>query len=170
MSTTPVQTINLFLASQLALVAVFTPWSILKEEYDINPCTLPQNYQFRQWGGACEYDWQELKDVHQTGYFAMIHTLTKIRIFSIICVLISTMCLCCQQKHRYKQVTFANIMIFIFSMMATTMYYTDQNTTMVLPIRILRLQGPGFWSQVLVSSFALSYVFIEFFISYKSKR
>lgn len=165
-----VQYLLIFFASQLSLIAVLTPWGLLREQVQISDeCTLPKNYQFRQWGGACGHSWEELKDMQLNSYFAMLHTLTKIRIFSLICVILLTLCHAGYKKHKHQIVTVLNIVVFILSMMATTMYFTEQNTTMVIPIRLLHLQGPGFWAQVLTASCSLSYVFIEFYITYSNK-
>lgn len=166
-----VQYIILFMASQFALAAVFLPWSSLKEPVEIyEGCILPTDYQFRQWGGACKENWSELKERHFSGYFAMLHSMTKIRVFSIICVILLNLCIGCPFKENIRKtqvITVHSITVFILSMMATSMYFTDQNTTMVIPIRLLQLQGPGFWAQVVTASLSLANVFIEFYNTYR---
>lgn len=160
-----IRDLTLFIASQLSFMSILTPWAILKEEQTINPnCYIPIHYQFRQWGGVCGYNWEELKEFHQNNYFAMIHALTQIRIFSLICVVLLNLCIVI--KKRRQTVAILNMIVFILSMMSTTIYFTEQDTIMVLPIRLLTLQGPGFWAQVLTGSFSLSIVFVEFYMSY----
>jgi uncharacterized membrane protein len=154
------------MASQMSMMAVLVPWATLKDTAVevTDDCTLPKHYQFRQWGGACDYSWNEMKQLHHSNDFVMIHSLTKIRVFTIICVVLLNICLCCQKRNQIISVI--NVIVFVLSMMATTMYFTEENTTMTIPVRMLRLQGPGFWAQVLTGSLSLSVVLIDFYVTY----
>lgn len=164
-----IQKLIIFVASQLCLIAALAPWAVLKESIEISDdCTIDNKYQFRQWGGACGYTWNELKDIHHNNYFALIHSMTKIRVFTLISILLLNLCLCCLR--RRQMILVVNIIVFILSMMATSMYHTEQNTTMVIPIRSLRIQGPGFWAQVITGSLSLAVVIIEFYITYESSN
>jgi hypothetical protein len=161
-----IQKTILFVASQLALMSALIPWATLEEAHKINPnCVLPIDYKFRQWGGACGYSWDELKEFHQNNDFSIIHTFTKIRVYTLITIILLNMCIVFRNKEQL--VTALNIIVFILSIMATTMYFDEQNTTMVLPVNILKLQGPGFWTQILVGSSSLSVVITNFFNSYR---
>lgn len=160
------QKLIVFVASQLSLMAVLAPWATLKETTAVNDrCTLPVNYQFRQWGGACDMSWEELKELHQNSYFAMLHSLTKIRVMSMFCVVLLNLCIICNQRYRNIAILI-NIIVFTLGVMSTTMYFTEQNTTMVLHVQTLILQGLGFWAQVFTSSLCASVVFTYFFERY----
>lgn len=162
-----IQKLSVFTASQLCLIAALAPWAVLKESIEINDdCTIDNRYQFRHWGGACGRAWYELKDLNTSSYFALIHSMLKIRILTMVCIVLLNLCLVFISRTQF--VTVLNVIVFILSMMATTMYFTEQNTTMVIPIRILNIQGPGFWAQVITASLTLAVVITEFYTSYKS--
>lgn len=146
----------LFLASQFALLSVVLPWATLNTDVDINSqCTLPVLFQFRLWGGACNTSWEDLKDHHTSNYFAMVHVLTEIRIFCLVSVILLNIALM-----KRKSAIVMCVISFTLSMMATSMYYTEQHTTMVIPHEILSLQGNGFVCQIIAASFTLAYVLI----------
>jgi len=154
--------ILLLLISQLIIVSMYTPWAILKEDVVLNDdCTLKEGKHFAQMGCACGgLTWEEMKLIHTTSHFAMLDSLISNFKYNVVSFVVINIPLLITIRDKY--ITLITLITLILSMMSTSGYYNDQNTTMVLPIKALILNGVGFWCQVLVGSLSLSNIILYF--------
>jgi hypothetical protein len=159
------------------LLSIFTsassvlPWSILTEDFTIEPeCHLVRGFQFRLWGTACGYTWEELQDIHQSGYFAFVNIVTTTRIMNLV-VSITGFCLMTYINFRgTKQgpLIMTSLMMGIITIISLSGYINEMQTTMTLPPEYLFIQGPGYMVYMASASVVGSIFFIEFFINFYS--
>ena len=158
-----------FILSILTSASVVLPWSIMVEPYTIEPdCMLAKGFQFRPWGSACGLTWEELKDIHQHSYFAFVNVITSARLYNIAVAIVGQLLmLFVIFKGTHKQVLLmVSLLMAVITVISTSEYINDMQTTMTLPPEFVFIQGPGYMVYMLSAGIAGSIFFTEFFINF----
>jgi len=146
-----------FTLSQLALAAPFLPWSIVLNEYTIDPtCVLYTHFQLKPWGTACGY----------TVYFAnikILHLLTGVftQLMMLFIIFWGT---------RRDVMVVGGLFALVLSVLILSEYSNEINISMTPPLKYLMARGPGYLVQLLTAAYGGAIFSFEFYLHFYTSK